>query len=112
MRRNRDTGKRDKSPLLSYKMGKAVFVDAQAMHKQYPSTFQAPSMEELRKIRPGHMVKVSSSGERFWVRVLDRKLFMIIGRVDNELINTDQHGLRLGNIIAFHQNCVYSTMQA
>jgi hypothetical protein len=111
MKRNRHTGKTGKRLMVPAEVD-AIFVDAQAMHKKHPDTFEAPSMEDIRKIKPGNWVKVSAGNERFWIKVLDRKMFTIIGQVDNELINTGEHGLRLGDIVVFHQNCVYSIMQA
>jgi hypothetical protein len=48
---------------------KTEFVDAQQMHIENPSTFEAPSKEELDNLKKGDSVKVCAAGERFWCTV-------------------------------------------
>lgn len=46
--------------------------------------------------------KVSTDGESFWVTVVGLMIGdMMIGRVDNDLIQTKHHGLKRGDLIAF-----------
>ena len=37
-------------------------VDAQAMHREYPETFDAPDAQELAAIKPGDWVKICREG--------------------------------------------------
>jgi hypothetical protein len=46
------------------------------MNRQYPETFEIPTVEEKRALRPGCMVKLmfmlkDGSGERMWVRITE-----------------------------------------
>lgn len=88
----------------------AEFVDAQEMHRTYPDTFYAPSAEELAAIKVGDSVKVCAWDERFWVEVTGVFTHTIRGRVDNDLICTESHGLMFGDLISFHRNNVYNIL--
>lgn len=87
------------------------FVDAQEMHKTYPSTFEAPSHDELSVIEPGWFVKVSAGQERFWVEVTEVNGDDIKGRIDNDLIFTKEHGLVFNQVIDFKKCNCYSLME-
>lgn len=93
-----------------------VFRDAQELHRQYPETFEVPSAERLDRVTPGSLVKVcvlswqadeEAGGERFWVEVLERHGDQLVGRVDNELDDTDKHGLALHDRVQFRLENIY-----
>lgn len=84
-----------------------IFVDAQEMALLHPNTFIAPSKKELKKIKKNSIVKVCVNKERFWVIVHSIKRNTIIGEVNNDLIFSDQHGLKIGDIIKFEKRNVY-----
>ena len=90
------------------KMGMHKFIDAQEMAKKHPDTFEAPTMEELSKIKQDDFVKLCLNSERFWVKVIEVHEDEIIGEVDNQLYESQPFGL--GDIIAFKQEHIYSTM--
>jgi len=88
------------------------FIDAQEMAKEYPDTFEAPTKEDLDKVKIQDEVKVCANGaERFWVTVTDIKEDVIKGKVDNDLISTNIHGLRLHDTIVFEKRHIYSTYE-
>lgn len=81
-------------------------VDAQAMQRKHPRTFEAPTAAKLKAIKPGDFVKVARNGERFWVRVTGFEKRRIHGVVDNKLIRNDD--LPLGTKIYFQKRHIYS----
>jgi hypothetical protein len=92
------------------------FRNAQELHRLYPETFEVPTAKQLVGIEAGSYVKVSvefpenvegMDGERFWVEVLEREGNRLRGRVGNELVATADHGLNLGDQIAFSIENVY-----
>lgn len=86
----------------------ATFTDAQAMARAHPDTFEAPGAAELARVGPGSLVKVCASDcERFWVEVSGRVADTLFGTVDNDLLYTDQHGLALGDRVAFELRHIY-----
>jgi hypothetical protein len=96
--------------------GKTVFRDAQELHRRYPESFQVPSAGRLDHVAPGSLVKVcaalgdqddDAAGERFWVEVLDRHGDQLVGRVDNQLRFTADHGLALNDRIEFSLDNIY-----
>ncbi len=87
---------------------KIKFIDAQKMAKENPDTFYAPSLTELNEIKEGSLLKVATGGERFWVLVISVKGNKIIGKVDNDLICTDKHGLQCDDEVEFEKKNVYS----
>jgi hypothetical protein len=64
----------------------ANLVDAQAMARAHPNTFDAPAQGELFQIMPGDFVKVCRNNERFWIEVTGRNGDMIVGAVANALV--------------------------
>jgi hypothetical protein len=58
-------------------------VDAQAMARAHPYSYDAPSPAALEKLGKGSVVKVCDNWERFWVEVMSRDGDVFIGRVDN-----------------------------
>ena len=85
--------------------------DAQEMAMKFPATFDAPSVIDIADAIPGSFVKVSASGERFWVRVTKNDVTHIEGTVNNDLIRTHTHGLKDGDAVRFSTNRIYSTME-
>jgi hypothetical protein len=89
-------------------MSKHTFVDAVAMSRKHPTTFQVPSPQELAAIKVGCSVKVSDGAERFWcsvVRILaDGKLLVA---VDNELLWSD---LRYGEQIIIERRFIHDVI--
>ena len=82
-------------------------VDASAMAKKHPTTFERPDENELENLCPGQCVKVCAGAERFWVS-LKTVGEVLVGEVDNFLLFTDEHGLNSGDRIQFHSDNVYS----
>lgn len=80
------------------------FMDAQAMARETPDTFEAPGTNELNSIKPGSLVKVCDGQERFWVIVRGVKGNTISGEVDNELLGGQY---ALGELISFEKRNVY-----
>jgi hypothetical protein len=89
-----------------------LFTDAQAMATMYPATFEAPTTAELASIQPGSLVKICArEAERFWVQVTTRTGNHLSGRVDNDLVYTERHGLTLGDTVTFETRHVYAVWQ-
>lgn len=95
---------------------KLEFEDAQVLHKLNPTTFEAPTQQELDALKPEDCVKVcvklpkkknQPCGERFWVKVKLIEGDEVIGEVYNELIYVDiQHG----EPITFKKQNIYSIL--
>ena len=88
------------------------FVDAQAMALLHPATFEAPDRAALAAIKPGYHIKVSTGDERFWVKVTEVDKtgddLAFSGVVDNDLICTGKHGLKLGDLVRVSYRHVYN----
>ena len=61
------------------------FLDAQVMAMHHPTTFWAPSMEELSQLQVGDHIKVCRHDERFWVELTLVSLGSLQGKVANNL---------------------------
>lgn len=82
------------------------WVDAQKLAKQYPDTFEAPNIGDLKKnIKIGDFVKWNIDKERIWMIVLDVNRDTIIGIIDNKPIDTKY---KLGDIAKIKFRHVYS----
>lgn len=81
------------------------FVNAQAMHALYSSTFDAPSKTSLKALKAGDQVKVCVNGERFWVVVTEVTDGIVKGIIDNDLVLQDV--LKYKDIIEFPTDCIY-----
>ena len=79
---------------------------ADQLAKMYPKTFRRPAKESLRSVQSGGMVKICMSGERFWVRVTERRGSLFRGIVDNDLAVIKEY--KLGDVIVFDINDIYS----
>lgn len=84
------------------------FIDAQEMAKNHPDTFEAPTLEELNKIKQDDSVKLCHNAERFWVTVIEVHEDEIIGEVDNQLF--EDQPFNLHDIIAFKREHIYATV--
>lgn len=92
------------------------FRNAQHAAHRHPDSFEAPTAEELAQVGPGNWVKLSVAfpesedgmdGERFWTEVTERHGDQLVGRVDNELVATRDHGLARNDRIEFSIEHVY-----
>ena len=63
------------------------------MNAFHPTTFEIPSVEEIKSLQPGDHVKVCAENERFWVLLKSNDGETLVGVIDNHLIYTDKHGL-------------------
>ncbi|AXQ68845.1 hypothetical protein HOU00_gp280 [Caulobacter phage CcrPW] len=82
-----------------------ILVDGVARNAEYPESFQIPSEYERENLKLGASVKVcievdQGGGERFWTDVvarLDDGDYLV--KVDNHLVNSIYHGVRLNDIL-------------
>lgn len=84
-------------------------VNAQQMALKYPETFEVPSNDELDSITKNDFVKICMSNERFWCQVIEVKIDVIIGRVDNQLVLA--HTIEHNSIVEFNKCNVYSILK-
>ena len=82
------------------------FADAQQMHKDYPTTFQAPSIKKLEKLKVGDFVKVRHDDEAFWTIISKIDENTITATVDNVLDN--EHPFEFGDEIEFEKKNIFS----
>lgn len=87
------------------------FEDAQSMALQYPTTFFAPSNEDLSGIEVGDHVKICAIKERFWVRVISINGSVLTGKVDNDLVCTPGHGIKFGDSVEFEFRHIYAILK-
>lgn len=85
-------------------------VDAKALAKEHPDTFEVPPEANLKKIKPGDFVKLARNGERFWVKVTGFEKRRIHGAVANDLLRNDD--LPYGTSIYFQKKNIYSWLPA
>lgn len=88
---------------------KSKFIDAQEMQRLNPETFEAPTLEELSKIAVNQHVKICAEGERFWILVTEIKGNRVSEMIDNDLVKTDEHGLKYGDTVIFEKRHIYQT---
>lgn len=88
----------------------ALFEDAHSMSILHSKTFEAPTNEQLSKLKAGSLVKVNCLGERFWCKIsfvdFDNKL--VIASIDNELVKSDEHNLFVDDYVKFGFQNIYS----
>jgi len=94
-----------------------TLIDGAKRHAKCPDTFEIPDVDERIRCKLGDVVKIGVefkhdppvSGERFWVRIVrilpsrlsSPPVLEYMGEVDNDLMFTDAHGLRLGDLVTF-----------
>ncbi|RPH74009.1 hypothetical protein EHM76_04390 [bacterium] len=95
----------------------ATLINAQERHKRSPATFKVPSKRRLSRIARDMFVKIGiavegSNGERFWVIVKrhNYKEGYLIGEVNNDLVDTDLHGISCRDILRFNLENVMDIM--
>lgn len=97
---------------------KKPLIDAKAMHKKHPKTFEVPTAKALKGVKADNFVKVAArvggkdnpESERFWVKVTGRKGGDIEGVIDNVLMYGDVHGHRYGDKVKIKTKQVYSIL--
>lgn len=87
-------------------------VDAQEMHRLHPKTFDAPTPDDLLVLKVGDHVKICCGSERFWLEVLELTPDDKVGKVDNQLFFTSEHGYVYGDLIEFELRHIYDIMKA
>jgi len=87
-----------------------AFVNAVAMAKAHPDTFDVPPRSKREGVRMGQLVKVCCCEERFWVEVTGalRLKKIYTGRIDNDLVHTDRHGLSYDDLVMFCPDNIYA----
>ena len=80
-------------------------VNAQEMQKIYPGKFEAPSQEDLSKLKTGDFVKLCfEDKERMWVKILLVSDDTITGILDS---NPTMVNLKAGDKVKFKREHVY-----
>lgn len=87
------------------------FVNAQEMHKKHPSTFEVPSEEEINNLFLGDYCKICAGREQFWVKIIEFDKNEIVGIVNNDLVFTDEHGLRCEDKVKFSPENIYDILK-
>jgi hypothetical protein len=84
------------------------------------AAFEIPPHTERANIAPGDFAHLAvefpptpegCGGERFWVRVLSNTNGRYVGKIYNQLLCPDIHGLGLGDNVAFHAAHVLDTWE-
>lgn len=86
------------------------FNNANLLSKAYPSTFQAPSKEDLEKITEGTNVKINLNDlERVWVEVenVNHKSEIVKGKINNDTVFSIVHGLDYEDKVVFKFAQIY-----
>jgi hypothetical protein len=100
-------------------------LDAWERHRAYPDTFHLPDPREVARLRPGSFAKIGAefdpapepgtaagteiadgvNTERFWTLVTEvaevEGAPLYRGRIDNDLVYTERHGLTYGDVVTF-----------
>jgi hypothetical protein len=111
------TSKRSSKGAAWGKKPKKGLVDAVAMRRKHPKTFEYPE-SAIAQVKVGDhvkaMVKVGGKGnpgsERMWFEVLQIKGPVFRARLDNTPGWTDVHGLELGDKVELHRKYVIDTL--
>jgi hypothetical protein len=89
-------------------------VDAEERARQHPTTFEIPSVEARRAVRPGDFCKlgfVSAAGrtERMWVKVTNAgDANAYVGTLDNDPLAIP---LRCGELVAFEARHILNILR-
>lgn len=88
-----------------------ILRNAQELAKQFPKTFEVPEWAELHNLAVGDFAKICCGQERFWV-VIDRITpHDYEGIINNDLVYTDDHQLKDGDLVSFQATNVYSILK-
>ncbi len=95
-------------------MKKPQLVNAVQYSEQYPE-FEVPPYSDRVSLRPGDVAKICVQfkgdpkyrGERFWVLISSNNDGAYIGTVDNDLVHTEHHGLKNGDVVSFDYRHIY-----
>lgn len=88
-------------------------VNAVLVAREHPGTFALPNGLDIINADIGHYLKVCAGAERFWCEIviteksLDTSYKTFVGRIDNDLINTAEHGLRYNDLITIRYYNIY-----
>src|SRR5260370_41614749 len=82
--------------------GGFTLINSEEQERLYPATWQHPAARTLTAIRKGDIVKVGVEGpefggERFWTIVEEVSEAGFVVSVNNRLLFTSGHGLKLGD---------------
>ena len=81
--------------------------NAQDMARRYPQTFSAPPEDDLTKLAVGHDVQICVAGERFWIEITEVAYPKFVGKVNNDLVYVEEHGLDFGDLVNFEAKHIY-----
>lgn len=94
---------------------KVDFIDAQLMRKNHPTTFDAPTEDELKCLVVGDCIKVcpdtKPKSERFWAIVESVKGDDVTATVNNDLLFTSLHGIKDNDLISVKKNHIYNILK-
>lgn len=99
----------DSAQLLYAVAGYNIFSNAKELAKKFPHSRATTLL--LEKVAPGWYVQISTKHERFWVKIYQREGDKITGIVDNNLVDTDSHGLEYGDTIEFSIDNVFEVQK-
>jgi hypothetical protein len=99
-----------------------IFKSARTLSHLYPDQFDVPAQDRLDTVGPGSGVKVcavdpmsanqlETDGERFWVLVTERNGDRLVGRVENHLLATNEHGVSYGDRVEFSLEHIYEVYE-
>lgn len=100
------------------KSPKKGLVDAQAMERKHPKTFEAPSKDELDAVTQGDYVKAAvkiggkgnPNAERMWFQVLETKGKTFRTQLHSIPGWVDVHGLSYGDKVEIPRKSVYEVL--
>jgi hypothetical protein len=89
-----------------------TFIDSVERSQTHPDTWAHPDDEVLKRIEIGYFVKVGVThphlgGERFWGLVKERTERSIVIEVDQDMTQTDHHGISDGDILSVTERNIF-----
>jgi len=73
-------------------------------------TFKVPDSMDIRCLKPGDFIKVCAKGERFWCCIKQVQMVpvrMFLAEVNNDLVNTELHHLKCGDLMFVQPYNIY-----
>lgn len=85
-----------------------ILVNAEAMALTYSGTFKIPPEKKRFGLEPEDHAQISTGGERFWV-VVEKVVSpgAYVGRVENDLVASAIHHLKVGDAVKFSAHNIY-----